>query len=630
MTFTKSSSEILSLLPQGIVETPPWSIAAMIEHIRRCLIGKHTSRWILIATFALTLPSLITGLAGDDYFIRAVMMRNASIPGMPRSVLDAFPFTKGDPSVISDGIEVGMYPWWTHPRHKISFLRPLSSFTHWIDFNLFPDSPWLMHIHSMVWYSLLMYVSALLYRRFLSVSWVAALATLLYCIDYSHAIAVGSLCNRYAIIAAVFGFLTVLAHDRWRHSRRRSAGAFAIGCFILALLTGEAGVAAGAYLIAYAMFLDTGKPLMRYAVLLPYVVLGIVWRIIYTRLDFGAAHSGVYIDPTNAPLRFAMEMTQRLPVLLLGQIALPSSDLFAVLSTNQAKYYAVFAGAVILCCAWLLWPLLQKERALCFFGIGMMLSAIPFCATLPSNRFLFFTGLGCMGIIARFLGAIREKALFSTSWGKLRITLAVIWIGIHIVLSSLLFVPLTLLPMFLQRPFTLAAETLPQPGEAISAHRVIVVNMPSDLMLFYVPFLHTVNGKSRGLRLFLLSAGLLRVELERVDDHTLEVCIPEGLLSGKWNQFFRDPGEPLPPNVPLRFSDVTVTVTDITPEGLPSKMRYEFSRPLEDPYFSFVRWTERGFVPFALPSPGTTVTFRPLPKNWLLKTLFHKTHNTAY
>ena len=608
----------------------PCRLTSVLERLQRWLGGRHAIAWILLFTLALTAPSLINGLAGDDYFVRAVVLQNTEIPGVPASIFDAFPFTKGDPAVIRQGIEAGMYPWWTHPQHKISFFRPLSSLTHWVDFRLFPDALWLMHVHSLLWYGLLVYVAALLYRRFLSAPWAAALATLLYAIDYSHSVGAASLCNRYAVIAAVFGFLTVLAHDRWRHNGSKSCGALAIGCFTLALLTGEAGVAASAYLFAYAVFLDRGKPLARYAVLLPYVLVGVIWRIIYSGLEFGSAHSGVYIDPAQDPVRFAVELVQRLPVLLLGQLALPSSDGWAVLPALQAQIYVALALAAVFFCAWALWPLLRRDRATCFFGLGMILAAIPFCATLPSNRFLFFTGLGCMGMIASFLAVALERPAWFTGWGKPHKALAYTWIGIHIVLSPLLLVPLTLSPIVVHHPFARAEETIMLQQQSSTSARIIVVNVPSDIMLFHIPFIRAAAGRNDSPRTFLLSAGLIPVELQRVNDQTLVVRMPDGLLTGVWNQFFRSSGEPIAKGLPLKFSDVTVTVTGLTETGLPAEIKYEFAGPLEDHALTLVTWSEHGFVPFTLPRPGQTVTLQPLPSLWPLKSLLLSARNAAH
>ncbi len=57
--------------------------------------------------------------------------------------------------------------------------------THWIDYQLWPDSPLLMHAHSLIWLGLAAATAAFLYRRF-EPSATAGLAVLLFAIDDAH------------------------------------------------------------------------------------------------------------------------------------------------------------------------------------------------------------------------------------------------------------------------------------------------------------------------------------------------------------------------------------------------------------------------------------------------------------
>ena len=375
--------------------------------------------WAMLAAVVLTLPSLFSGMLGDDYFIRAAVLQNTGIPCVPRTPVNAFTFSSGDPGDVKQGIETGLYPWWTHPRRKMSFFRPLPALTHWIDFKLLSGSVPMMHAHSILWYALLVFIAGLLYRRLLVPFWVAGLATVFYALDYSHAVGAAMLCSRNTVMVAVFSFLTLLAHDSWRRSGAAVCSVLAPAAFFMSLLCGEAAIAAGGYLAAYALCIDRGKPAARLVGLLPYVVAGGVWWIIYTRLGYGTAHIGLYIDPGKDALRFAANLVQRLPVLLLGHFSLPPSDLWAFLPAWPARIYAACAAAGILFIAWGTWPLLARDRIARFFALGTVLAAIPFCAALPSNRLLFFTGLGSTGLITGFLALVLEKpAWFAAVPGK--------------------------------------------------------------------------------------------------------------------------------------------------------------------------------------------------------------------
>lgn len=570
--------------------------------------------WLVLTALVLTLPSLICGLTGDDYFNRAVILQNTDIRGVPRSPFDAFAFvfSREDPAFIKQGINAGIYPWWTHPQLQVAFFRPLSSVTHWLDFKLFGDSVWLMHIHSLLWYALLVLVAGLFYKQFLAPFWIAGLAALLYAIDHSHAFGAASLCNRNAVIAAVFGFLTLLAHDIWRRDGAKFCFVLASGCFLLGMLSAESALATGGYLFAYALFFDKGKPFTRFAALVPYVFTAIVWRIIYIACGYGVAHSGVYIDLGKDIIRSAADIAQRLPVLLQGQLILPPSDIWAVLPPAAAQIYTLCALAFIIFVAWGMWPILRRDGTISFLAAGMIFATIPFCSTLPSNRFLFFTGLGGMGLIARFLAiAIEPPEWFLPYWRAPRKLLACSWIIIWLVISPLLLALLTLSPLVIQKPLTLAAETIEPPGITTLPEQIVVVNVPSDLMLFYLPFIRAAAGQGTGLNIFLLSAGLMPIDVQRTNDRTVVVRLNDGLLAGSWFQAFRDPAAaPLEKGYTLSLHNCSITVTGVTDTGLPSEIKYEFTVPLEDNSLRWVTWSEQGFIPFALPSPGETVRLK--------------------
>ena len=573
--------------------------------------------WAMLAACVLTLPSLFSGMLGDDYFIRAAVLQNTGIPCVPRSPVNAFTFTSGDPGDLKQGIETGLYPWWTHPRRKMAFFRPLPALTHWIDFKLFSGSVPMMHLHSILWYALLVCVAGLLYRRFLVPFWAAGLAAVFYAVDYSHAVGAAMLCSRNTVMVAVFSFLALLAHDAWRRSGSKACSVIAPAAFFASLLCGEAAVAAGGYLLAYALFIERVKPAARPATLLPYVIAGGVWWIIYTRLGYGTAHIGLYIDPGKDVLRFAANLMQRLPVLLLGHFTLPPSDVWSFLPAWPARIYTACAAAGIMFIAWGIWPLLRHDRTARFFALGTVLAAIPFCAALPSNRLLFFTGLGSMGLIAGFLGMLLEKpAWFEPYRGRPRALLAGVWIFSCAVIYPLLFIPASLSNIFMQKPLTLAAQTIVSHNDECQSGQTIAVSVPYDQMLFYLHFIRAANGQNPCLNTFLLSAGLQPLEVQRINERTLLVRFKSGMLKGAWEQSFRDSAALLEKGYSLKLSDITVTVTALTDDGLPAEIRYEFNKPLEDSSLRWVTWSDEGFIPFTLPAPGETVRVNPLSLLW--------------
>ncbi|HTQ79883.1 MAG TPA: hypothetical protein VMM92_07800, partial [Thermoanaerobaculia bacterium] len=135
----------------------------------------------------LTLPSLWIGWQLDDYPQRLVMLRAPEVEVAP---LSAFATLPGTPSSNARLRDRGILPWWSAPDLKLAFCRPLSAASLWLDYQLFPGSPALMHAESLLWFAALIAVLTLLYRRLLVPLWVAGLAALLYAVDSTHAVPV--------------------------------------------------------------------------------------------------------------------------------------------------------------------------------------------------------------------------------------------------------------------------------------------------------------------------------------------------------------------------------------------------------------------------------------------------------
>ena len=251
-----------------------------------------------------------------------------------------------------EGIEnlrnYGAIPWWTVPDCRISFWRPVTSFTMWLNYQLYPNSVALQHLHSVLWFrEAAAFVLAVLYRRLNGATWIAGLAGLLYVLDDTNYFPVAFVANRNAVIALFFGLLAVLMHDKWR--RERSIGGAVLACVFLALslLSAEAGVATAAYIGAYALVFEQGRLSRRIGSLIPAAAVVILWWIVPRRSGYSTYASGVYIDPAAEPVRFTAAMLERAPLLLFAELFGSPADAYYMFSDLLASAARTASGAAL-------------------------------------------------------------------------------------------------------------------------------------------------------------------------------------------------------------------------------------------------------------------------------------------
>ena len=617
---------------------------------------QHIAFSLPLLAIILTLPALWVGLQFDDYLHRQTIL-NAH--HAITAIMDLFIFMEGDPVTTYRLMDSGEFPWWALPEGKVAFWRPVSAFTHWLDYQLWPTQPTLMHLHSILWFGLLIGAIVHFYRQLMPTPALALLAALLYTIDDAHGFAVGWLSNRNAILATLFGVLALCAHHQWRHNQSGKAAWLAPFSLALGLLSAEAAIATLAYLLAYALFLERGTWPQRLFSLCPALCTVIIWRIIYRSLGYGAWGTS-YIDPLGEPLRYIMAAIERVPILLLAQWALPPAELYPFVSTFAVKaVWWVLAIITLLFLTWHLWPHLRSDRNACaharFWACGMLLSTLPPAASLPANRLLFFIGLGAMGLLATliptythipptegnhsFLNKVGRYLIAHLSSSKTASTLPLshsptlpLFVGhtthyvhtsttkrltlipliaIHLLLAPLML-PLTAYSPALFGNIEPAINSLPlRTTGGCRACRgteqdLIIINAPTFFATGYIAPIRTFNQQPLPKRIRFLGADLTALELTRPDPHTLLIRPTNGYITA-FDPVFRSPHHPFHPNDTLQLTNLHITIHQLTPDNRPALVAYHFPHPLENPRYRWLQWQNGAYVPFTLPAVGETV-----------------------
>ncbi len=610
---------------------------ARLKRVCEWLLRRRYPAMLILAGWLLALPSLWGGLQLDDYTIRATVLDSQPWGVAIADPWDPFSFLDGDPQRNHALMDRGVMPWWCDQECRLAFLRPLTTATHMADHHLWPGRPMLMHVQSLVWFALLIWAAAVLYRRLMGRSlapWMAALAALMFTLDDAHGSPVGWLANRNSLLAGLFGILALIAYDRWRHDGWRGGAVLAPVALLAALLSKEAAVCTAAYLLAYAIFLDRGSWRRRLAALLPCLAVGAAWYLSLKMLGYGALRSGVYIDPAHDPARFAGQVFNGAPLLLLGQWGFPGSDLSLFWSAWALRIHWAWAIVFLILLGVLLAPLLARSGLARFWALGMVLSVLPACVVPAGDRLLMFVGLGAMGLLAQWLGGWKEGAAWlgtSPVWRRLAGVFGVLFIAVHLVISPLAFPVSSNVMRLIGNRLEGLVSTLPTDPE-IEQQTVVFVNSSSWIGDTAMIQTRHYRGQRLPKRILSLSTYCPSATLKRTGVKTLVVrprggfIPPRGWSPDGWppaiapaeihrviDLLLRSEERPMALGETIELTAATIEITDLTADGRPAEATFRFGVQLEDRSLRWLQETEEGYAPFTPPAIGQTVevTFFP-------------------
>jgi hypothetical protein len=565
------------------------------ERAQEWLAKRSWLAWALVAV-VLTAPSLGTGLAFDDYFF-AVVLRKLPLRLPQTGALDLFRFADGDAATARALMDEGTFPWTADPAARNAFLRPISALTHAFDFAVWPSSPVLMHLHSLLWYAMAVAGAALVYRRLLGAGWVAGLAALLYAVDDGHAPAVAWIANRNAFIAAALGLPVLWLHDRWRREGWKAGRVLGPLLFAVSLLAGESAIAVVAYLIAYALHLDRRPWRERLSGLAAYLGVVVAWRAVYTGLGYGVRGSDIYIDPLSSPRLFLRALPHRYVADLVGQLAVPRADfaeVYDLVSPSLPLWMMGWGVLVLAAIAIVMVRLWRNDPLARFFATGMMLAAVPITATMPSGRLLAFVGLGAMGLVGQFFS-------FATTRGERAARAFLAWV--HLAWAPLMLAVGSAIGFSGPQ---IAADRATPATRDVESKTVVLVNPPFDSYGAALIASRLARGEPRPASVLPLACTLDETDVERADAYSLRVRPENGFLEHAVDRNWRSLERPLAVGSVVELGALTATVTATTEDHRPLEALFRFRSPLEDASFVWLRWRHGAFERWDPPPVGET------------------------
>lgn len=630
---------------------------AKLVALGRHLAGHHRFPLALALTaIVFMLPAVPTGLLGDDLIQRLAQFTPAELPprivdtgfvpndsGTLGTVLgDLFGYLRGE-EAAAHARDYGIAPWWAPEAWQAALWRPVTAFTHWLDYRLFPDTPALMHAHSIVWYAAAVFLAATLYRKIgtfpggsgfegsraessaslttPSAVWAAGLAGCLFLLDKNTYVPVMYVANRGFIISLVFGLLCLDAHHRWRTAKSRARLWLSVLYLVLSFLANEGGASTLAFLIAYELVLEPGGWRPRLVGLLPAAAVVVGWRTIYAGCGFGVKNFLLYVDPGYRPVLFVQNLASRANGLLGGQLTGLPPEVSLALNSEGQTILTLFFGGFSLVCAIIFWPILRRERAARFWASVMLLALVPAATVAPLSKNLGFVAVGAFGMIASFLvhfATSRERAAMP---GPLR---AVSWcvafwlVATHVpgALAARAGLALASLSIPKVAAHACAFDHSPELGE----RDLVVVNDPTILAAM-VPFDRAYRGRPVPRTIRILVPGSTRFRAARPDAFTL-------VLTAMESDLFDCPGtRPIHLGYACKAANdllfggktwkagdrvarkgFVAEILEVSPRGAPRSVAFHFERTLESEgmVWLFFDWRRLAHWPFVLPSIGHT------------------------
>jgi hypothetical protein len=378
----------------------------------------------------------------------------------------------------------------------------------------------------------------------------------------------------------------------------------AIACAALGVLGGELGYGVAGYLAAYGLLYDRASLRSRVLSLVPYVL--VLGALATLRMQGGYRVAGgfvAYVDPIHEMARFLRVLPVRVPLLFASQLSSFSADFHGL--TVDPLRTVIFAFSLVLCAlgAWFCATALRADRASRFLALGAVLSAIPEVGGVASDRLLLLIGFGVLPVLAEAIRlAIAPRMSEAARGARLRAAAAVLFLLVHLGSNSLLLPVAVCMPALAGREPREIADALPiDPAKK----QTIILTGLLPAAALYALAMRSIEGKPNPERFYWLFGGGETAELTRVSARVLRVSNDQGIFNANWDD--RSPDLPLRAGDRVPLTDMDITVQQVTPDGRPTVVQFDFRQPLESDSYIWMRWNGAKLERYAPPPEGRSV-----------------------
>ena len=393
---------------------------------------------LLIFAFVFHSGALIKGALYADDFIHAALFKQTpsikSLGFLPESknseslLLNQFNFFNPLSSNYDELIEYGVLPWWIDSNAQLHFFRPLASVTHYIDYQLFPDNPRLMHLHNLIWYILGLLAILWCFKQFKLPQKVITLSFILIILDLSMFHVVNWVASRSMLMVITLSFCSLVCYDKSQFDVRWLLPGFILFC--LALLSAEGGLAVCFLLAAYVLFFDERKWLVRFITIAPFAITAMSWRWFYQEQGFGPNGLDFYIDPAQEPDAFLARALWLFPA-SIAELSLGYDVLAGQLNHHLRKILGIVGFGFFCLLIFQIRAALIAHKSLRFFLFSAILLVIPALGLVLSPRALVIPFI-CFSVVLSYW-----FIHYFEHWKKItQLPIASILLVMHIVLPT--------------------------------------------------------------------------------------------------------------------------------------------------------------------------------------------------
>lgn len=557
-----------------------------------------------------------------------------------------------DPSVGNDKamLEYGALPWWTKEGTLLHLFRPVSSFTHWLDYQLWPNNFEMMHLHSLIIFMLGLWILLYMLQDLGLSRSMSMFAILLFGLDIGIAQALGWIAGRNAFIAWAIAPLVILGYHRGTSGYKSTPDHkiladkrwyfFSLFSLFIALFSAEAAIAIAGYLGAYMFAMDRRRWKHRILSILPFAILCILWRLWYQAQGYGSLHIGQYIDPGRSIVDFISHGIFHYPILFWHLFA-GTDGVEGMMGRDALKLFSAWTMFWIVVLMAVFLTMSRRQKTVKFLLLSVLFSLVPGLALSYSDpRVLLIPSIAGFALIAIFIREVflHAKTLFRRvliRWFA-RLILGYFLFS-HIALSVLALISVNLTLALGQIPeenrHGLYADITNQGELNFNNQRVVLINAPDLFGNMYTPYYYAYKGIQLPLSIRSLSSAFNTISVTRLSESKILVEPHNGFIfhnndplefesnsgSGalhfhvihpfkKLIGFFHNGEHDMYVGQTFSFNELKIMVKSVD-NGRPLSIEVDALNPDDLKWLSW-NWKEKKFEKFELPDIGQTVSLK--------------------